>query len=119
MDLMCRAVEIGRDVASQRIHQSLGLKAVEPGGHIRTRADMEDYVRGNVAGDFHLAGSCKMGSDSLSVVDSTLKLHGLEKLRVVDSSIMPSIVNANTNATTFMIAEKASDMMLGRPPLSA
>lgn len=117
LNLMRRSVEMGREVASQRAHNGLNVREVDPGPHVGTRLEMDAYLRDNVAGDFHLCGTCKMGNDKDAVVDSQLRVHGIEGLRVVDASVMPSIVNANTNASTIMIAEKAADMILGKPPL--
>lgn len=116
---MRRAVDIGREIATQRAYRGLGVKEVDPGPAIRSRGELDEYLRGNTAGDFHLCGTCKMGGDRLAVTDPQLRVHGIEGLRVVDASVMPSIVSANTNATTIMVGEKAADMILGRPALPA
>ena len=116
--LRARSVEVGRDVAAQRAHDGLGVHEIDPGPAVRDRAGMVEYLRANTSGDFHLTSSCRMGSDRMAVVDLELKVHGVEGLRVVDASVMPSIVSANTNATTIMIAERAADMISGRPPLA-
>jgi choline dehydrogenase len=110
-------VEIARNIASQPAHKGLGVSEVEPGPNVKMRDEMDDYLRGNTSGDFHLTCTCKMGSGRMAVVDPRLHVHGIEGLRVVDASVMPSIVSANTNATTIMIAEKAADMILGRSAL--
>lgn len=111
---MRKAVDLGRHIASQRSHAGLGVTEVEPGGKMQTRAELDEYIRNNTSGDFHLIGTCKMGTDKMAVVDPQLRVHGIEGLRVVDASVMPSIVSANTNCTTIMIAERAADMIRGR-----
>jgi choline dehydrogenase len=82
-----------------------------PGPEVRTDEQMIDFMRREGACAFHPAGTCKMGSDTMAVVDSRLRVHGVGRLRVVDASIMPTVTSGNTNAPTVMIAEKASDMI--------
>ncbi len=80
-----------------------------------------DYARHYGSTAYHLIGTARMGpaTDTTTVVDDQLRVHGLQGLRVVDASIMPNMPSANTYASTMMIAEKASDMIRGRPPLPA
>ena len=79
-----------------------------------TRDAWVDYIRATCSVAFHPVGTCRMGDDATAVVDAQLRVRGLEGLRVVDASVMPRITSANTNATTVMIAEKASDIIRGR-----
>ena len=90
-----------------------GYRDVEelPGLGVQSDADWLDYARTIGSTVYHCVGTCKMGTDPRAVVDPTLKVHGVEALRVVDASIMPRLVSANTNATVYMIAEKAADMI--------
>ncbi len=88
-------------------------REVAPGIEIRSDQALQDFVRRTASTTWHPSGTCKMGDDRLAVVDSQLRVHGVDKLRVVDASIMPTIVSGNTNAPTIMIAEKAADMIAG------
>ncbi|HWO20319.1 MAG TPA: choline dehydrogenase [Kofleriaceae bacterium] len=83
-----------------------------PGLAVQSDAELEANVRANAQTLYHPVGTCKMGRDELAVVDPELRVHGVTGLRVVDASIMPVIVNANTNAPTITIAEKAADLIL-------
>jgi choline dehydrogenase len=82
-----------------------------PGPDVQSDADLLAYARVHGATVYHAIGTCRMGIDSEAVVDPELKVHGLDNLRVVDASVMPTMVSANTNAATMMIAEKASDLI--------
>lgn len=89
---------------------------IAPGAKLRTDADLEHFVRHTAATTWHPAGTCKMGIDEMAVVDPFLKVYGIEGLRVVDASVMPSVVSGNTCAPTIMIAEKAADLIRNLPP---
>lgn len=115
--LLRRSIEIGREVVAQPAYRGLAPKELEPGPEIKSASAIDAWANANVEGDFHLCCTCPMGMDRMAVVDPQLRVHGIEGLRVVDASVMPSIISANTNATTIMIAEKAADMILGKPPL--
>jgi len=86
-----------------------------PGAAVRSDAELEAFARQRGGTVFHASGSCRMGGDERSVVDPQLRVRGVEKLRLIDASVMPTMVSANTNAATIMIAEKGADLVLGRP----
>ncbi len=110
---------IARDVVAQAAFDRYRDVEMTPGPDVQSDDDLDAFVRATTPVDMHAVGSCRMGQDELAVVDETLRVRGIEGLRVVDASIMPCISSGNTNAATIMIGEKGSDMILGRPPLPA
>ena len=79
--------------------------------NVESDDDIRDVLKARVDTVYHPVGSCKMGVDAMAVVDPELRVYGIQNLRVVDASIMPNVVNGNTNAPVIMIAEKAVDMI--------
>lgn len=115
-----RSLALIREILAQAALDPYRGAELFPGPGVKSDAAVDAWVRQAVETCYHPVGSCKMGrdSDATSVVDDTLRVHGLEGLRVVDASVMPSIVSGNTNAPTIMIAEKAADLIRGRPALT-
>ena len=111
---MRRSIRIVREIFEQPAFASYLGEELEPGGDAVSDGALDDFIRRTATTSYHPCGTCKMGSDPLAVVDGELKVHGLEGLRVADSSIMPTIVSANLNAPTIMIGEKAADLLRGR-----
>ena len=112
VDDMVKAMKKMREIIAMPAFDEHRGKEVFPGQHIKTDEQIAQKIRQHVAHVYHPVGTCKMGVDELAVVDEQLKVHGIENLRVVDASIMPTLISSNTNAPTIMIAEKAADMIL-------
>jgi choline dehydrogenase-like flavoprotein len=100
---------------TRRLMETPALRALQKKdmftADVKTDDDIRAILRNRVDTVYHPVGTCKMGSDAMAVVDPKLKVHGLEALRVVDASIMPTLIGGNTNAPTIMIGEKAADMI--------
>ena len=92
-------------------------KEISPGGLVKGQDDLNQFIQDTLRSTKHPCGTCKMGSDAESVVDEQGRVHGIDRLRVVDASIMPQITSGNTNAPTVMLAEKIADAIRGRSPL--
>ncbi|MBN9249653.1 MAG: GMC family oxidoreductase N-terminal domain-containing protein [Mesorhizobium sp.] len=118
------STDADREIAAQSVMHARRLMATKrmsefrpeefkPGTHLSTTEELARAAGDIATTIFHPVGTAKMGTDAQSVVDPRLRVHGIERLRVVDASIMPTIVSGNTHAPTVMIAEKASDMILG------
>jgi choline dehydrogenase len=103
---------MARDLARTDALRDLLGEEVKTGVDVASDADIERYIRQNAETCFHPVGTCRMGQDDMSVVDPQLRVRGLDGLRVIDASIMPGIINGNTNAPTMMIAEKGADLVL-------
>ncbi len=103
-------------VASKAFRDIVGAE-VEPGPSVRSASEIDAYVRQSVETIFHPCGTCRMGSDPASVVDLEFCIRGTSNLRVVDASVMPDLVGATINAPVVMIAERAADLLRGRPML--
>ena len=117
---LIEAVKIAREVAGQAAFEALRGSELSPGPGVVSDEDILSHVAKEANSGYHPSCTCKMGldNDPMAVVDASLRVHGIEGLRVVDASVMPNIVTGNTNAPTVMIAEKASDLIRGFPSLA-
>ncbi|MGI9476300.1 MAG: GMC family oxidoreductase [Hyphomicrobiaceae bacterium] len=107
-------IKISRKIMGAPAMASVIASEHLPGSHVQTDDELLTAAREISQTIYHPVGTCKMGHDDAAVVDDQLRVHGIAGLRVVDASIMPTLTSGNTNAPTIMIAEKASDMILGR-----
>jgi choline dehydrogenase len=101
-----------RDILRQSPFDRYRGAEIMPGSAVRTDTEIDQWIRSTAESIYHPVGTCRMGTDAQAVVDAELRVHGIEGLRVVDASVMPSIVGGNTNAPTMMIAERASALIL-------
>ncbi|XP_010794042.1 choline dehydrogenase, mitochondrial, partial [Notothenia coriiceps] len=115
-----QCVKLSREIFAQKAFESFRGPEVQPGPEVQSDSEIDAFVRRKADSAYHPSCTCKMGSpsDPMAVVDSNTRVMGLERLRVIDASIMPSIVSGNLNAPTIMLAEKAADIIRGRPPLA-
>ncbi|MDR3538676.1 MAG: choline dehydrogenase [Acetobacteraceae bacterium] len=119
--VLVEGMRIGRRIINNRVMDKYRAYAMNPGEDVQTDAAWLEFARGNGQTTYHVIGTCKMGQDPMAVVDDQLRVHGIAGLRVVDGSIMPTMVSGNTNAAVIMIAEKGADMIkaAGREKLAA
>lgn len=112
---LAAGVEMLREIYNQPAFRDLVEAEVLPGAQRRTRQEITDFAREAGGTVFHPVGTCRMGSDDAAVVDPALKVRGVQRLRVIDASVMPEIISANTNAASIMIGEKGADLVLRQP----
>ena len=111
MDKLLRGFKIMRNILQQPALAGYRGQELPASAGAQTDAQIENFIRGHADTIYHPVGSCRMGSDAMAVVDTQLRVHGVQGLRVVDASVMPSIVGGNTNAPVIAIAEKAADLI--------
>ena len=117
-EMALRGLDLAREIMRQKALKPFVLQEVLPGPVVNRHEDLVQFAWKNAKTDHHPVGTCKMGTDVMAVVGPDLKVHGLEGLRVCDSSIMPTLVSSNTNGPTIMIGERAADLVRGLPPLA-
>ena len=110
---MREGIRLAREIFHQKAFDEYRGKEINP-GNIDSDTELNEFIKNKGDTAYHPCGTCKMGKDNTSVVNEKLQVYGVENLRVVDASIMPKIITGNLNATTVMIAEKASDYILGK-----
>ncbi|HEX2943404.1 MAG TPA: choline dehydrogenase [Rhodopila sp.] len=119
MRAVVTGIRLARTIASQPALRPYVAEEIAPGPAVESDADMAAFVRQTGISNHHPSSTCAMGTGTNSVVDPTLRVHGIDRLRVADASIMPSVVAGNTNAPSIMIGEKAAAMILADERLAA
>ncbi|MCU7729557.1 GMC family oxidoreductase N-terminal domain-containing protein [Actinoplanes sp. KI2] len=112
VDVLVRGITLARELVETSAFSALRGRELAPGGHLTDRKDLAGYVRESASTVWHPVGTCRMGADRDAVVDARLRTVGVDRLRVADASVMPTITAGNTNAATIMIAEKAADLIV-------
>jgi choline dehydrogenase len=118
-DIRCMrdSIRLIRDIVSQDAFKIFRGEEIAPGAALRTDKELDDWIRATAETLYHPVGTVRMGVDDKAPVDGELRVRGIEGLRVIDASVMPTLIGGNTNAPTIMIAEKIADAIRGRPPL--
>ncbi len=114
LPLLIAGCRMARRLMNAEAFKPFVIDERSPGSDVERDDEWIDFLRRSVFGGNHLAGTCKMGTDAAAVVSPELRVHGLENLRVIDASIIPNMISAHTNAISFAIGEKGSDLLLGR-----
>jgi len=117
--VLVEGLKLARRILADTQFDGIRGEEMLPGKAVQTDEQWMTYVRDYAATVFHPVGTCKMGSDPMSVVSPELKVHGIQGLRVVDASIMPTLISGNTNAPCIMIGEKAADLIMNNAALAA
>jgi choline dehydrogenase-like flavoprotein len=112
-------LRIVREVARQKPLDGFRGPELAPGRDCTTDADLDAYIRRTATTVQHASCTCRMGRDERAVVDQDLRVHGVDRLRVVDASVMPEILSCNIHAAVLAIAERASDLIRGRSSIPA
>ena len=114
LKMMVECAKVSREVLAQKAFDAYRGTPIHPARTDLSDAELVDFIRAKAETVYHPVGTCRMGNDAGAVVDPQLRVRGVEGLRVVDASVMPSLIGGNTNAPTIMIAERAADLILGR-----
>lgn len=112
LNALVKGVKLCRKIIAQDAFKPYLGKEEVPGSQVQTDEEIRQFILDKIETVYHTASSCKMGIDEMAVVDPELRVHGIKNLRVIDSSIMPTITGSNIHAPTVMIAEKGADMIL-------
>ena len=115
-----KCVSLTRELLQQPAFEPFAGPAIQPSDDLRSDEQIDEFIRQHVESAYHPCGTCRMGdpTDNMSVVDPQCRVIGIDALRVVDCSVFPRITNGNLNAPTIVVAEKASDAILGKPALT-